>query len=244
MGLDLERDIDQIVVWSSGAERQPPLVLARGRFDRTRLEGSILGRGGKVETYAGKPIVVFEGGAMAVGFLEPGLVAAGPVAAIKRALDARADRRANVTTNTDLMRLVREAQPGSAWAVGRFDTLVQQGQLPEGIATRLPPITWLSATARVNGTVEGTLRAEARDDEGARNLRDVLQGFIALARLQAGPEAAQMADALDTVRLGGAGKAVSLQFTVPPGLVGKLTALRPPGNRRPPTTPPPAAVEP
>lgn len=241
MGLDPERDIDQIVVWSSGGEHQPPLVLARGRFDEVRLEGSMRERGGRVETYAGKRLLLSEKDSMAVGLIEPGLIAAGTVAAIKQALDTRADRRKNVTANAELMRLVREAQPGSAWAVGRFDALAAQGRLPDGVASRLPAISWLSATARVNGGVEGTLRAETRDDAAAKDLRDVLQGFMALARLQAGPETGQIATALSALQLGGTGKTVSLQFTVPPELVGQLATLRPPrGPRTPPPAPPPA----
>ncbi len=236
IGLDPERDIDQIVAWSSGGERQPPLVLARGRFDETRLEGSIRERGGRVETYAGKRLLLPEEGMMAVGLFEPGLIAVGAPGAIRQALDTRADRRKNVTANAELMRLVREAQPGSAWAVGRFDALVAQGRLPDGVASRLPPITWLSATARVNGGVEGTLRAETRDDAAAKDLRDVLQGFMALARLQAGPETGQVATALNALQLSGAGKTVSLQFAVPSELVGQLATRRPP--RSPRTTPP------
>lgn len=242
VGLDPERDIDQVVVWSSGADRQPPLVLARGRFDETRIEGSIRESGGTVDTYVGTRLVVFEGGAMAIAFIEPGLVAAGPPAAIKRTLDAR--RGTNVTTNTDIMRLVREAQPGSAWAVGHFDALTAQGRLPDGVARRLPPITWVSATAHLNGGVEGTLRAEARDDAGAKDLRDVLQGFMALARLQSGPNAGRVAAALNDVHLSGTGKSVLLQFTVPAELVGQLAAMRPRGTTRNPAAVPPARATP
>ena len=36
----------------------------------------------------------------------------------------------------------------------------------------------------IDGGVTGTLRAEARDDQSAENLRQVVQGFLALGRLQ------------------------------------------------------------
>lgn len=244
IGLDPERDIDQIVLWSSGAERQPPLVLARGRFDTVKLEGWIRERGGRVETYAGTRVLLPGEGSMAVGLLEPGLIAAGPVSAIRQSLDSRADNRKSVTANTDVMRLVREAQPGSAWAVSRFDTLAAHGRLPDGVASRLPPISWLSATARVNGGVEGTLRAETRDETAAKDLREVLQGFVALARLQAGPESGQIASALNALQLGGAGKNVSIQFNVPSELVGRLATMQPPRRPVPPPPAPPPPAQP
>ena len=59
-----------------------------------------------------------------------------------------------------------------------------------------------------------TLRAEARDDEAANNLRDVVRGFLALGKMQAGgrPEIQMMMQSLE---LSGTGKTVALSFSVP-----------------------------
>ena len=66
----------------------------------------------------------------------------------------------------------------------------------------------------MNGGIRGVLRAEARDEEAANNLRDVVRGFLALAKMQAGsrPEFQLMAQSLE---LGGTGKTVALSFAVP-----------------------------
>ena len=58
------------------------------------------------------------------------------------------------------------------------------------------------------------LRAEARDDQSAENLRDVVRGFLALGRMQAqnDPKLQALAQSLE---LTGTGKTVSLSFTVP-----------------------------
>ena len=45
---------------------------------------------------------------------------------------------------------------------------------------------WFTASGHVNGGVSGLLRAETRDEQAGQNLRDVVQGFLALARMQAG----------------------------------------------------------
>ena len=83
------------------------------------------------------------------------------------------------------MRLVNDLDRGAnAWAVGRFDLLATQAKLPAGLSSQIPAIKWFAAAGRVNGGVSAALRAETRDEEAARNLRDVVNGFMALARMQ------------------------------------------------------------
>ena len=90
--------------------------------------------------------------------------------------------------------------------------------------SRLPAITWFSASGRVNGGISGVVRAETRDEAAAQNLRDVVRGFMALGKLQAGskPEVQTM---LQSLELGGEGKTVSLSFSVPAEIFDSLGAL-------------------
>ena len=53
----------------------------------------------------------------------------------------------------------------------------------------MPPVRLVSAKADVNGGVKATIRAETGDQAAAEQLRDVVRGFLALARLQGGSEA-------------------------------------------------------
>src|SRR5207237_2257872 len=114
----------------------------------------------------------------------------------------------------ELMNLVRSMENGNAWAVGRFDALQSHARLPQEVASRLPAISWFAVSGHVNGGLRGTIRAEARDDEAANNLRDVVRGFMGLAKMQGGsnPSAQLMMQSLE---LGGTGKTVSLSFSVP-----------------------------
>ena len=91
-------------------------------------------------------------------------------------------------------------------------------------SSRLPAITLLSIKGHVNGGIRGVLRAEARDDEAASNLRDVVRGFMALAKLGAGskPELQLMMQSLE---LGGTGKTVALSFTVPAEVFDAVGAI-------------------
>lgn len=242
-GIDLETDIDYVVASAPGAgeptQGEPPLVLARGRFDEVRIEGLIRDQGGVVEDYNGSKLLISEEKKLAVVFLEPGLVAIGSAAAVRTSIDTKAGG-SNVKGNDEVMRLVRDIDDGDAWVVARFDALTG-GRLPAEVANQLPPINWFSARGFVNSGVDGQLRVETRDEVSAKNLQDVVRGFMALGRLQSGqhPEVAAF---LDTVQLSGDGKTVSLSFSLPPEMIealGALRAQRPAPRTTPAPTPAP-----
>ena len=83
--------------------------------------------------------------------------------------------------------------------------------------------------------LHGRLRAEAPDVHSAESLRDVIQGFLALARLQGGRDAAYRS-MLDSVALTANGTSVSLSFDVSPAALDLLTPSGP--ALRGPTAPP------
>ena len=138
-GIDIETDIDSVVACmaSKGAmeDNTNALLLARGRFDKRRIEEMAVQHGGKVEQYKGKSVITGFGdhsspGAthethMAMSFVETGLAAMGSSDMVRQAID-RAGGGANVTKNDELMNLVREMDSPSVWAVGRFDSIASQ----------------------------------------------------------------------------------------------------------------------
>jgi len=123
------------------------------------------------------------------------------------------------------MDLVGNVDDASAWTVARFDALMGRTSFPADVAKQLPPINWLSASGRVDAGVHGLVRAEARDEESAQSLRDVVRGFLALARIQ-GAQSPDLKEMLNSMELGGEGKTVSLSFDVTPGLIDLLGAAR------------------
>ena len=230
-GIDIERDIDYVVaaVAPTGFNTAP-LVVARGRFNDTQLETLAREHGGTVEDYKGKRMVVspavktgdtatHDGAVhvnrtMVLAFLEPGLVAFGDLAAVKNAIDAQLTAH-SITSNNEMMELVTEmGASNNAWAVGRFDVIANQANLPEQVTSRLPPVKWFAAAGHINGGVSGTLRAEAKDDKSAEELRQVVNGFLALGRLQ-GQADPTTAAVVNSFQMSGSGKTVALSFTVP-----------------------------
>lgn len=233
-GINIETDIDHVVVAVvPPSNTQPPdsaIVLARGRFDQVKIEALMREHGAQVEEYRGARLVVAPADAkegkhnVSVAFLEPGLVALGSHALIRGAVDLKAGG-ASLATNDEMMSLIRDLDSGNAWAVGKFDALTSHARLPEGLVSRIPAINLFSASAQIDSGVRTRLQIEARDDAAANSLRDVVRGFVALAKLQASgrPEVSGL---VDSIQLGGSGKSVSLAFDVPSSTLDVLEQLK------------------
>jgi hypothetical protein len=237
-GIDVEKDIDYVVaaVVKAPETEGPPLVLARGRFDQTRLEELAKQESATSEDYQGARVVTR--GDFALAFVEPGLVAVGAPAVVRKAIDTKSAGGRNVGDNTELMRLVRNVDDGTVWAVARFDALTSD-RLPQDVRSKLPKISWFSAKGVIGAGVDGQLQVEAVDDTSAQDLRQVIQGFLALARLQVGNQAG-LTELINSLQLGGEGKTVSLSFSLPPEILdalGAIRAQRPRLPQLPPETP-------
>ena len=227
IGINIETDIQRVVacLYRETSTRPGGMVLARGIFNEAKIEGLMREHGAHVEDYKTKRLIVAEEnhgapGEFALAFVEPGLVALGSAGVVRTSIDlhqAGNNPQAgieSVTGNEELMNLVRSLETGNAWAVGRFDALSSHARLPEPVASQIPAITWFSVSTHVNGGIRGVVRAETRDDEAANNLRDVVRGFLALAKMQAGsrPDVQMMMQSLE---LSGTGKTVAISFSVP-----------------------------
>jgi hypothetical protein len=230
-GIDIERDIDYVVAAMTPGDTTSNtngLVVARGRFNTTQLETLARDHGGVVEEYKGKRLIKASdnGGnleskgpgeyhgvhSVMLAFLEPGLVGIGSETAIKSAIDAQLSAH-SITSNNEMMELVSDIDQGNnAWAVGRFDAIANQARMPAEIASKIPAIKTFAVMTHIDGGVSGTLRAETRDDAAAENLRQVVQGLLALGKMSNDPKAAAL---LNSLQLSGTGKTVKLSFAVP-----------------------------
>jgi hypothetical protein len=235
-GINIETDIEHVVAsleaGTNGGNPSAGIVLARGTFNEVKIEALMREHGAQVQEYKGKRIIVAPTPLhtdtadpnapspeklatpteFALSFLKPGLVALGTSNLIRRAIDVE-NGGDSVTANDEVMNLIRSLDSGNAWAVGRFDALRTSGRLPDAV-NQLPPISWFSVMGQVNDGINGVLRAETSSDEAAKNLRDVVQGFIALARLQAGSKP-EMQTFMQSLQISGTGKTVALSFSVP-----------------------------
>jgi hypothetical protein len=231
-GIYIEHDIDHVVAFTEpGAiqnQNYAGMVIAAGRFDPGRLEALAREHDGQVEDFKGKRLLTVRGGdkdgdgphSMTVAFLEPGVVAVGESGSVRRSIERAGGQ--SVLANHEMMELVKDIDDSNCWAVGRFDALVSQAKLPEGVVNQMPSVRWFSASGHIDGGLRGAIRAEARDEQAGQNLRDVVQGFLALAKMQAGSKP-ELQPLLNSLQLSGTGKTVSLRFEVPVQVIDLVT---------------------
>jgi len=250
---DIERVIACFDATTSGSKGMGEgVVLARGTFDNVKIEALMREHGARVDDYKGKRLIIgdrftppFEGNDnnggndttqvpqftppqnsqdFSLAFLEPGLIALGSRTLVQHAIDLQVGGGASAATNDEIVSHIRAMEGGNLWAVGRMDVLRARAKLPDIVANQLPPITWFSIRGRIDGGLQALLSAEARDDESANNLRDVVRGFLALAKLQISskPEFQRFVQSLE---LSGTGRTVALSLDVPSQVFDALGAI-------------------
>jgi hypothetical protein len=236
-GIDIERDITHVVAFvtakgETGHEANG-LVLARGKFNPARIEALAIEHGGRVESYKGKKVFTGMGGKshpggshearMAVSFVEDGLAVMGQADLVRQAIDRGGNGTGrSIKDNPDFRSRLGGMTGGSLWAVGRFDSIASRAHLPSEVSDRIPPITWFAASGHINGGMQAVLKAEVQTDEAANNLRDIIRGFAALAKMSAGNRP-EMQALWPEVELGGTGNTVSVSFAVSSALLDAVT---------------------
>lgn len=254
-GIDVEADIDHVLacMLPGGDGREGGFAVLTGRFDNVRLEALAREHNAEVTDYKGVRIIQLaetsenaepadpaeapdeappspehrHRGHMrpALAFISPGVIMFGEPASIRQAIDTHATGQ-NVTGNDEVMNLIKDLDgKANAWAVGRFDVLASRAKLPAQVSSQMPAVTWFAVAGHINGGLNGSLRAEARDEQAAQNLRDVVNGFLALGRLQAGNKP-EIQSLMQSVTLGGTGKTVELSFTLPNELLDMIPAMQ------------------
>ena len=221
IGLDLEKDVDSVVVASLPGTRPEgmPLLLAHGRFDVGLIEAQIRNAGGSPTTYGGVRMVAND--QMAVAFIATGFIAVGDPASVRLALDTKSSGAGAISADDAVMRLVRKVDAANTWVVANFEDLAAAKSLPGGVAGQLPAITWLAASGDVGDGLSAHVFAEGRDQRAAQDLQEVVRGFVALARMQSGQEAA-LSELLNSVELSSEGTTVTLSFAVPASFFERL----------------------
>jgi hypothetical protein len=247
LGVDIERDIDTVCAGfvAGGPAVSGAIVMVRGRFNDATIESLATRHGAKLETYNGKrlllhsefpgtgeavsihgegPHVQVEKSIGAIAFLEPGLIALGDSVAIKKGIDAAASRK-NVTANTSLMTYIGDVERTSnAWVVGQFDAITKSQEIPEEVRARMPAVQWFSFSARVNGGLSGSVRADTLDDKAAEDLRQMVNGGLAAARFMTNRDP-KLESLLSALQVSGTGKTVAVAFTISPEILDLLVSL-------------------
>jgi hypothetical protein len=217
-GLNPERDLDQVYV--AGSQTAAPgrggdqLVVVVGRFDRYKVARAIETekKGVTSKNFQGATVYLFNEdasgrGSGAVAFLDDSTLVMGAQSAVEQTLGARAKGDAPLRSNAALLGLLESVRPGATfWMVGDQTLLSNLPKTipgPAGPGTsqsiELPALKSLVVTGDLDPQVSLDVTGEAADEPAAKNLADIVRGFVALATLQANqrPELKQLASAIN-----------------------------------------------
>jgi hypothetical protein len=227
-GIDVERDIDSVIAslspgTATGTDHPGNgFVALRGRFDIAKIEALVTSKGGQLSEYKGARLLVAheeKGDAPVIALVSGDLVIVGSDAAVKGAIDrSQGDGSASITSDGEFVRMLESVdQNSTVWAIGRpkaFGVNADGNEMPSQVMAQLPEVKWVAASGHLNGGLTATLRAEGKDSDAGKNMREVLQGILALARLQmdAKPELKPL---LSSIQIEGTGNGVALHMTLP-----------------------------
>jgi hypothetical protein len=229
-GLDGERDLEQLVV--ARGPQEAFVILAIGRLVRTRIEAAWNAR---PQPQAARSLAFLSDRALVIG--SPAWVDA----------VARKQEGPKLSSNSAMMSLVSQV-PAQAtfWMVGSGDGVAQltSGSAKSPSATALPLGLPALKSIVISGDVDPALNlsvvAEAQDETSARGLADMVNGFVALAALQAQrkPALLGLAGAVSVVAQG-----TSVRLTARP-TTEMIQALLPRGDASVSPVPQPASAHP
>jgi hypothetical protein len=241
LGVDLERDIDSVAVaYVGGASPfDGALVVVRGRFNTGQIEALATQHGATVIDYNGHRLLTMPRGremagegvpaathhpTAGVAFLEQGVIAFGEESALKGAIDGAATGN-DIRKNADIMAVVNDVRyNGNAWFVGKFDALTNNAAIPAAVREHLPAVDVFAVSLHVNGGLRGALRADARDDKAAEQLRDVVRGAVAAGKLVSG-QSKEVDTLLNSLQITGSGKTVGVAFSLPAEFLDVLNGI-------------------
>lgn len=204
-GLNPERDLDQIFVAGGTPGDGRGVALVIGRFDRARIAGALEAESKDVtwKSQTGTTVYVFREGSKSPGalaFLDDRSILLGTEKAVSAALS----RQSPAPANAAIADLLGRVKPGSTfWMVGDQALLENLPKtMPGGGASSpsitLPTLKGVVVNGDLDPVVALTVTGDAMDATAAKNLADIVRGFVGLAALQATqkPELAQLNSAV------------------------------------------------
>ncbi len=229
----------------AGVGHEFGFVALRGRFDTTRIEGLVSAKGGRLDEYRGARLLLPPAHDDAaetdadvesldtpaprshahkhpvIALVDANLVIVGPRESVTAAIDRHQDQAGNsILSDGEFVQMLESLDGGSTmWAIGRSSVLMDgNAELPDQLAAKIPGVKWVAASGYVNGGLRATLRAEAKDAEAGQNLRDIVQGALAIARLQVDNKP-ELEPLLRSLQVEGTGTSVSVNVALPAELL-------------------------
>jgi hypothetical protein len=245
-GLDPERDVDQIVIaGGKGGVGPAGIVFVVGSFDEYKLSRAIEAKPGVTwEKREGATLYQFgDAGkaARALAFLDAHTLVLGATPLVNATLENRSRGASPLLAKSALKALLERVKPGSTfWVVGDQSVLANlPASFPapgaaagSGATLTLPALESLIVTGDVEPLVALSATGDTADEKAARDLADVVRGFVALASLSAkqNPQLQQLAQAVSVTT---SAKQVEVSLRIAPELLESLASMARAGSTPP-----------
>lgn len=232
-GLDPERDVEAIVfagAAGSGPRRGVALVL--GSFDEVKLTGAIEQRPG-VRSAKHEGVSVFSwaeaGVTRAMAILDKRAIVLGEDALVRATIANRGGGKSGIGSSAAQVARLKRVRPGATfWLVGDESvlrdlpkSLPAPGVGGSGGSLTLPALQQVVVSGDFDPQIAVDVVGDTADEGSARNLADMLRGFIALFSMQAAqrPELQGLGSAFNVAQTG---NQVSVSVRLSPELVEAL----------------------
>jgi hypothetical protein len=225
-GFDPRRDIREILVAATGADRSA-LLLVKGRFDPERLQNVLERLGGLKSEHEGVTVVMSKRGNEAVAILDADTVIGGHPDAVRAAIDRRSS--GSILDPAMAVKVNQLSTSQDAWVVADDVSQLTNAVKTEGPVNveALRKINQASAGVKFGATVQVTAEAIAETTQDASALADVVRLLAQIGLMRnKDPEAAAI---LQTLNVTAKERTVSLSVSIPEGQMERI--FRP--HRRP-----------
>lgn len=226
-GFDPRRDLSEIVIASNDARRHGKgLVIAKGRFDSSRIRNFASGEGADKTTYQGFDVITGKRGDDSQGwltFLDSGTAVAGDMELVKAAIDRR---KSNLALDPKVANRITDLGTRyDAWMMTtNTERLAGDVQNPQLKGALMQGMETVVGGVRFGANVELMAEATMRSEKDASALADVLRFVTGMVQLNRDNDAktAEMAELLDKIDAKASGNQFRLTMNVPEDVIERI----------------------
>lgn len=237
-GFDIERDLAAVTAaaWKVG-DRPEFLAVATARFNPSAVSSFLKEKGGTMEIYNGVELLIPDSGHAKPGEDYPALVLqladrpntilAGSSAAVKQALDLRANSGFSALSNQALLdRVQKIGAENQIWAVSTAPGAFLPSHLPlppqANAARVLQGLRGSTVAVNAAGGLRLLMEGACANADDARTLADAARGILAMLRLMAPANQPEVLQALNSFQVEQRESDVRLTAQIPQQLLDEL----------------------
>jgi hypothetical protein len=234
-GVDPRRDVSYIIAGGKSLQRGQGkgVVIAVGQFSSDAITNYINTKGVPIRVdYKGAKVLMIpeeDGNRVEKGiaFLKESEIALGDLESLKAVLDVRENPALGLESNTVLWPLMQSLNPQEMfWFAGDAGSILSKAPTTTPFGSSIAGVQNVVGTLNLTDAVTGKITATARDEESARKLAAVANGFLALGQL-ASEQNAELAELMKGISVSQLNNQIQLVVNFSIDLLERLEHARP-----------------